>query len=254
MAAVLTETHLATWAAQGWLHLPSALSAGAVAELDQWVREVEGWSSADGPGMHHFEQTEHGPAIARSEDFDPNHHGLSSFLRTGILADVLASLFGEPAVLFKEKINYKHPGGAGFAPHQDATAYRFVDHHISVMVPLDPATVESGCLYFAPIEPAAIANTDGRMDPAWVDAATWTAAPVEPGDLVFFDSYTPHYSGPNTSDRSRRVMYLTYNAASHGDFRQQYYDDKKALLADAGDGDRVRISVNDDFLGIPVSP
>ncbi|MEM7339210.1 MAG: phytanoyl-CoA dioxygenase family protein [Actinomycetota bacterium] len=249
---MLTDAQRATWRAQGWLHIPAALAVDAVADLDSWIREVEGWSTTDGPGMHHFEQTETGPAIARSEDFDPHHESLSAFLRTGLLIDVLAELFGEPAVLFKEKINYKQPGGAGFAPHQDATAYRFVDHHISVMVPLDPATVESGCLFFAPIEPEAIANTEGRMAPAWVEAAEWTAAPVEPGDLVFFDSYTPHHSGTNNSDRSRRVMYLTYNAAARGDVRQRYYDDKKALLAEAGDGERVRISVNDDFLGVPV--
>ena len=52
-------------------------------------------------------------------------------------------------MLYKEKVNYKHPGGAGFAPHQGAPAYRFVDHHVSCMVPLDPATEASGCLWVA---------------------------------------------------------------------------------------------------------
>ena len=68
----------------------------------------------------------------------------------------------ERPVLFKEKINYKQPGGGGFAPHQDATAYRFVDHHISCMVPLDPATPASGCLYVAPGYAAGRLSTDER--------------------------------------------------------------------------------------------
>ena len=36
----------------------------------------------------------------------------------------VGELFGEPAVLFKEKINFKMPGGAGFKAHQDQQAGR----------------------------------------------------------------------------------------------------------------------------------
>ena len=32
--------------------------------------------------------------------------------------DVVSDLFDEPAVLFKEKINFKLPGGGGFLAHQ----------------------------------------------------------------------------------------------------------------------------------------
>ncbi|MDH4077137.1 MAG: phytanoyl-CoA dioxygenase family protein [Acidimicrobiia bacterium] len=47
----------------------------------------------------------------------------------------------------------------------------------------------------------------------------WRPVDVAAGDLVVFDSYTPHHSGPNTTDRPRRALYLTYNAASGGDMR-----------------------------------
>jgi hypothetical protein len=80
--------------------------------------------------------------------------------------------------------------------------------------------------------------------------------PLEPGDLLVFDSYTSHYSDTNTTDRSRRAAYLTYNAASLGDHRDRYYADKRAEFAhEGGDfgGERVRISITDDFLGRPVS-
>jgi ectoine hydroxylase-related dioxygenase (phytanoyl-CoA dioxygenase family) len=161
-------------------------------------------------------------------------------------------------VLFKEKINYKQPGGGGFAPHQDATAYRFVDHHISCMVPLDPATPASGCLYVARGYEAGRLPTDerGRIDATTADRLDWQPVPLEPGDLLFFDSYTPHHSDTNTTTRARRAAYLTYNAASLGDHRDRYYADKRAVFADQGgdfDGERVRISISDDFLGRPVS-
>lgn len=256
----LTPDQLDAWHDHGWLNLVGALDPTTVGDLVRWLDEVNAWSeSGDGPGIHHHEQTEHGPAIARSEHFADDHRELGAFLRGGTIADVLAQLFGEPPVLFKEKVNYKHPDGGGFAPHQDASAYRFVDHHISVMIPVDPATEASGCLWFAPGHTEGLLETNGRgrLTDAVVDRLLWRPLEAHPGDVVFFDSYAPHRSGTNTTDQARRVFYLTYNAASKGDFRDRYYRDKLAEFDRQGEtfGDeRVRISINDDFLGKPVTP
>jgi hypothetical protein len=263
----LTEADLDHWERYGWLAKPGLVDAELLADLRRWVDEVAAWSlpGAEGQGLHHFEQTGAGPALARSERFADDHDGLSRFVGGELLGDVLAELYGEPAVLFKEKINYKHPGGAGFAPHQDASAYRFVDHHISVMVPVDPATEQSGCLWFAVGDEIGerrfteLLSTDGRgriLD----EVAThlqWRPVAADPGDVVFFDSYAPHRSGTNTTDESRRVFYLTYNARSGGDNRLRYYADKEAEFERRGatfDDQRVRMSINDDFLGRPVEP
>lgn len=254
----LTDSERRSWDQRGYVVRRGALESDLVEALDRWVGQVDTWAHRPGgPGLHHFEATEHGPVLARSEDFDPHHAGLSTFMRTGTIPKLLAALFGEAAVLFKEKINFKAPGGGGFAPHQDSTAYRFAERHISVMVPLDEATIESGCLWFADTNVTSILpNTDGRIDPDWVAAHEWTPVEVSPGDLVAFDGLAPHRSETNHSDRSRRVMYLTYNRASDGDHRDRYYADKRAELDAAGDAGRsgnVLISINDDFLGKPVA-
>ena len=47
---------------------------------------------------------------------------------------------------------------------------------------------------------------------------------------MFFDSYVPHASKPNFTDAPRRLLYLTYNLASAGDHRAQYYADKHAAF------------------------
>ena len=249
----------AHWEVSGWVRLRAAVEPATIDDLRVAVDELTAWAGNDGPGLHHFEQTDHGPRIARSEHFADVHPMLGRFVRGPLIGDVLTELFGEPAVLFKEKVNYKHPGGGGFAPHQDATAYRFVDHHISVMVPLDPATVANGCLWFATErQPAPIPADDrGRVPAELVEQLTWRPVPARPGDLVIFDSYAPHYSETNTTRQPRRALYLTYNAASRGDFRRRYYEDKVAEFEREGDSfgnARVRISVSDDFLGKPVSP
>jgi len=250
-------TDVAFFRDHGWLVLAGAFDADAVTAFDAAVDQVAGWATTGGPGLHHFEQTDAGAVLARSEDFVPHHEVLRQQICEGLISDVLSDLFGEPAVLFKEKINYKHPGGGGFAPHQDAAAYRFVDHHISCMVPLDPATPESGCLYVAPGFGQGRLPTDhrGRIDEAHAATLDWKPVTLEPGDLLFFDSYTPHFSETNTTTRSRRAAYLTYNAASLGDFRGRYYADKRTEFKSAAgdfDGERVRISISDDFLGRPV--
>ena len=253
----LSAEHTQQWAETGRLVLRAQLDAETMTLLARWAGQIERWASRpEGPGMHHFEKTPSGPRVARSEDFDPHHGGMSRFLRSGLVVDVLTQLFGEAPALFKEKINYKYPGGGGFAPHQDATAYRFVDHHISVMVPLDPSTIASGCLWFADdLVNETLPNTAGRIDPEWVDTHSWSPVEVYPGDVVFFDSYAPHRSETNIGEQRRRAMYVTYNAASRGDFRAEYYADKLEVFdADGavGESGKARISVNDDFLGIPV--
>ncbi len=254
---MIATADVAAFRRDGWLVVPAALTTTQLDALDEAVNRLEQWAVDGGPGLHHFEQTDAGAVLARSEDFVEDDPVLGDFIRSGIIVEVLAELFGEDAVLFKEKINYKQPGGGGFAPHQDATAYRFVDHHISCMVPLDPATPASGCLYVAPgYEAGQLATDDrGRIDAATAAQLDWQPVPLQPGDLLFFDSYTPHYSDTNTTARARRAAYLTYNAASLGDHRDRYYADKRAEFDHEGsdfEGERVRISITDDFLGKPV--
>jgi hypothetical protein len=45
--------------------------------------------------------------------------------------------------------------------------------------------------------------------------------------VAFFDCFTPHQSKPNLTDRPRRNIYLTFNRASAGDYREQYFADKR---------------------------
>jgi len=253
----LSSEQLADWRINGWITIRSLFDHKETADLSRWIDEIAAWADSSGTGLHHRELTPQGPTLARSEHFLEDHTPLAEVILGGSISDVLEQLFGEPAVLFKEKINYKHPGGAGFAYHQDATAYRFVDHHISCMVPVDPATVKSGTLYFAPGHTMGLMPTTpgGRIETAFAETLDWRPIEAMPGDVIFFDSHTPHYSGSNNSDRPRRAMYLTYNAASKGDHRDQYYADKLAEFATQGEsfgGERVRMSINDDFLGIPV--
>lgn len=236
----------------GWL-LTRTLDADGVAALRSWVDEVASWPD-DGDGwMHHRELTDHGPELCRSENLIPFHAGLRELLTTGPLLETASALLGQPAVLYKEKINYKLPGGAGYAPHQDAPAYPFIDAHVSCMVAIDDATVENGCLEVVEAMHHEVLPTDdgGCIAPEIVASATWRSVEVPAGSTLWFHSRTPHRSGPNESPHPRRALYPTYNALAEGDLRADYYAEKLARFrAEGGRADgKVQVSLINDFQG-----
>ena len=238
----------------GWVHVRSADGEAWARRLQAWADEVAAWP--DGGGwLHHRELTDTGPALCRTENLVPHHGGLRSLLCSGALVDVAGSLLGEPAVLYKDKLNYKLPGGAGYAAHQDAPAYRFVDVHVSCMVAIDGASQANGCLEVVSAAHHRLWLTDdaGCIRADVVESMVWEPVPVRAGDALWFHSRTPHRSGPNSSTRPRRALYPTYNALSEGDLREDYYRQKAAELAGASPaGDRVTVSLIGDFQGRPV--
>jgi hypothetical protein len=242
------------FAEHGWL-LTSSLGDTSVDELQSYVDEVSSWPDADGEWLHYRELTDDGPALCRTENFVPFHPGLRSLLTDGPLLDVASGLLGEPAVLYKEKINYKLPGGAGFAAHQDAPAYRFVATHVSCMVAVDDATADNGCLEVVSGMHQELLPTDdvGCVRGDLAASYDWLTVPVKAGETLWFHSRTPHRSGPNHSTRPRRALYPTYNAASEGDLREAYYRKKLDELAAIDSAGTVQVSLIGDFQGRPVT-
>src|SRR5262249_4776513 len=143
--------------------------------------------------------------IQRIENFCPFHDRFDRLMNAGKLSAAATALFGEPAVLFKDKINFKMPGGEGFKPHQDQQAgwSRYASLFITALVAIDDATPENGCL-----EIASGQHRRGLLGPEWrpLEAGDMEGFALEPlptlaGDVVFFDSYVPHGSRPNLTDQ-----------------------------------------------------
>jgi 2-aminoethylphosphonate dioxygenase len=246
MAPPSSVDDVAHFREHGWLLIRDGVDAG---ELVRWVDEVAAWPDDAGEWLHHRELTDNGPQLCRSENFVPFHEGLRSLLTTGPMLQTASALLGEPAVLYKEKINYKLPGGAGYAPHQDAPAYPFVESHVSCMVAVDDASVGNGCLEVAsgchehllPVDDVGCIRADVAA------ALPWAPVEVSAGETLWFHSRTPHRSGPNLGPRPRRALYPTYNALAEGDLRGAYYDEKRTALAGSD-----AVSLIGDFQGRPV--
>jgi hypothetical protein len=218
----------------GWVRLPAFLSASETHDVQRWTDEIAAWPETPGKWMRYYEKRPdgRGKMLARIENFVPHHEGLARLLTTGRVSDVLAECCGEPVVLFKDKINFKYPGGAAFTPHQDYPAYvNFgVGHHLTLMVPVDPFTLENGCLVMAldacerKILPQ---NPDGTVREDALAGLATVPLLAEPGDVIVFDAWVPHWSGRNESQAPRRSYYMTFNPAAAGDHRAAYYARKR---------------------------
>ncbi len=232
-ASAITPAMKGSWEENGFLRVRSFFEPSEVAVLRRAVAEVSQWPADGGEWLHHFERTGSGVRLSRSENFVPFQKDLHDLLTGGKVVDSVSGLMGEPAVLYKEKINYKYPGGGGYAAHQDAPAYEFVDYHVTCLISVDPATPENGCLFFSPgLHRRGFVALDehGCIEEAAAARMEWVPVPTDPGDILFFGSYAPHHSPPNNTGQPRRLLYVTYNALSAGDLRERYYEDKLAAM------------------------
>lgn len=234
----LTEEQLKFWNDNGFLVVKDYFTDAQKSELVEWVEDLESRPETAGKWMKYFEKPANNPngrQLCRVENFLQFHEGFDNLLRGEKVIGILTELMDEPAVLFKEKINFKLPGGNGFLPHQDAPAFTSFKqtYHITMMVSIDASNVENGCLKMASgmhKEGMLPTAPDGTVDPEFAKTLEWQYLETEPGDMVFFDSYIPHMSDANTSSRPRRAMYITYNKESEGSYRDKYYEEKRAVF------------------------
>lgn len=239
------------WHTHGWLAITGLLNDHVRSALPNWVNEVSQPVTGPQQRLHYYEQGEGSRLLCRTERFIEDHADLAALLTTGAIVDVAGQLMGEPARLYKEKINYKAPGGAGFAPHQDATAYDFVTRNVTCLIAVDAMTLDNGCLEFSSHSDWTLLpqDSDGCLDRDYALSLTWVPATLQPGDMVFFTSFVPHRSGPNLSFHPRRALYITYSAAAEGDLRAKYYQERQQRIAAAKSDGKVRISTIGHFQG-----
>lgn len=228
---VLTAQQVAAFAATGCLVVRTGFDAGAVREVGRWCDEL--LALPEEPGKHwvFHEKSLLDPGrdlVSRIEYIAPFHNGFA------VLAEALRApvgqLLGEAALLFKEKVNFKMPGGEGFKAHQDAQAgwTAYASFFVTAALCIDEATEQNGCLQLAAGQhKRGLSRLWEPLGEEEMRGMEFRPCPTAPGDLVFLDSYAPHVSQPNLSDGMRRFYFATYNRRSEGDHLARYYADKR---------------------------
>ncbi|MSP80918.1 MAG: phytanoyl-CoA dioxygenase family protein [Rhodospirillales bacterium] len=227
---ILTQDQIDVFYNTGALVVRGAFSPAEAKRIQKWTDELAALPEAPGRQWVFHEKSLKDPThklISRIEYIHPFHAGFKELAEA--LRAPVGQLLDEEAVLFKEKVNFKMPGGDGFKPHQDSQAGwdTYVDFFISVLVSIDEATVENGCIeIISGGHKRGLSRSWEPMTKSDLAGMKFVHVPTKPGDLIFFDCYAPHQSQPNLSDKTRRLYYATYNKLSAGDHQAEYYADK----------------------------
>ncbi len=218
----------------GFLVRRQLYSTEEVAKLGTAIDEIAAREPRPGREMVYLEDSNRQSGeriLSRIENFAGFHSVLGDVVEDQRLVEPLTALFGEAPTLFKDKINFKRAGGAGFEPHQDIQPGwdDYAPYYISVLITVDQSTIDNGCL-----ELAAGHHLRGMLGEKWkplteeqMVGVDFEPFPTAPGDVVFFDCFTPHRSRANRTDSDRRNLYLTYNRRSDGDHRAEYFANKR---------------------------
>jgi ectoine hydroxylase-related dioxygenase (phytanoyl-CoA dioxygenase family) len=243
------ETH-------GYVIARGLLTREELAAVDRETARIAAADGEDNGAFYYSEPNAAEPGkkiIRRIERVGAASKVLDSIFRAEKIAGAVSELFGEPAVLFKDKLNLKLPGGGGFKAHVDGHFWwtdargvtrrgwgEYATSFYNALVSVDAATTENGCLQIASLQDTfahvgrtfdqIIANVEGRGPdiPARLMASV-TMRPIEtePGDVLFFDWRCIHGSDANRSGQQRRILYSTYNKQSEGDHLAAYYEGKR---------------------------
>jgi hypothetical protein len=131
----------------------------------------------------------------------------------------------EELSLFSDKLNLKRPGGAPFPWHQEGPYWAHgaeqLEATVSVLIYLDEATTENGCLWVIPgsHRRGALEGLEDRgvigalyTDVDLVEGEAFAVA-LPAGSVVWFHRDLVHGSQSNRSHAARRVFVLAYQPA-----------------------------------------
>jgi len=249
-AAGLSAAERQGWERDGFFVRRRVFAAGEVEELRAAAERVAARArleAGDGrryavDGNRYCEtasatiQFEHEPGSETIRVIEPLHSLDARFDRLvddPRLVLPMQELVGAPSVsLFTDKLNLKRPReGSRFRWHQDSPYWahfcRHLDRLPNVLVALDDASEENGCLrviagsHTRGCLPGCSDGVLGPLftDPACFDLSRQVPAVMPAGSALFFSPHSVHGSEPNRSDAPRRALVLTYQPAGHRMFR-----------------------------------
>jgi ectoine hydroxylase-related dioxygenase (phytanoyl-CoA dioxygenase family) len=224
--ATIDATHASRYHADGFLVARQVFGPDRIAELDAEAERLRSrLDLIDQDNIRCRWQNHVTTGECRFDCFDPVID-LSAVCaraaRDPKLLEIIGALYGEPAHLFKDKLIFKPAGALGYQLHQDYISWTsFPTTFLTAIVAIDGADGSNGATEVFPgyHRQGCLTPRDGmyhQLPDDAIDLSTGVVLDLAPGDVAIFSGYTPHRSGPNLSAQSRRLLYLSYNAASDG--------------------------------------
>ena len=226
----LSEDDFYKWSKDGYIKIKSFFDKNNAIQISNYIDEIASWDDVEDKWMKWYEVGQNNTKmVSRVENFLDYHLQIKKILlEDSKISIILKKLIGEEVFLFKEKVNIKFP----YVPHQDIYDTNFRETDVVVMIAVDSANENNGCLKVCGNgeHKKGIIGTgkNGRIHPDVYNKYEWEVMDCDPGDIVIFDSYVPHYSEPNSSENSRRAIFMSFKKTSSNGFtREEYYNNKR---------------------------
>lgn len=232
------EVDVASYAAEGWVVVRSLLDADETAALQRATDELEAMAARferdTAVGRVYFEvQSASGrkrePAVrpgALRKITSPSRAmpAFRALRESERIVQIIAALGVASARCVVDQVNPKAAVvGTGFPFHQDAAFLHGVARRdleafggVNVVVALDPADARNGGFtVLGGTHEGGLVEGQFRYDASQslehrFDASRRAVPTLAPGDAVFFSPWLAHGSGPNRSDRRRRLATLWF--------------------------------------------
>ncbi|WP_433157470.1 phytanoyl-CoA dioxygenase family protein [Kribbella sp. CA-247076] len=221
LTSLVTREHLAQFRDEGYFVLDRVLTdeqlellrGGAQYSIDKLDAAMDA-AGTDSLGINHRGKRYFSSMIYQDRP------ELRQFLFSDTMAEICRATLGDQAYLFWEQYVIKagDPNTA-FAWHQDS-GYVHEDHepYLTCWIALDDVTEENGSVYLLPYSRSGIRSYIKHLrDPELNDMVCYFGSdPGIPmtaaaGSIVVFSSVVIHRSGPNLTDRNRRVYIAQYS-------------------------------------------
>lgn len=232
------EVDVASYAAEGWVVVRSLVDAESVAALQQATDELEAVAAAfvrdTAVGRVYYEVQsasgrKHEPAVfpgALRKITSPSKASpaFRKLRHNERIVEVAAVLGVAAARCVVDQVNPKLPiFGTGFPFHQDAgflhgVALRNLEAFggVNVVVALDAADAGNGgftvlgATHTSGLVPGQYRYDASQTLDRLFDTSRRAEPALAPGDAVFFSPWLAHGSGPNGSERRRRIVTLWF--------------------------------------------
>ena len=228
----LTVEERAFYDANGYVLKKGLIPDEWIASVDREIeglheRMAEGEVEEVGVSWEEFEDSKLPKRIRQLMHSEVVSPTLNKVLRCEAILDIIEDLMGQDISLFHSKLLMKAANDGTAIPwHQDYAYWKKEDNKplmVNCQLAIDGADLENGCIQFIPgshtwgLQKHERAQTSfGVFLPGhYQERKDAVSVEMAPGDGVFFSALTIHGSGPNGSDRDRRMNTFAYNVTGN---------------------------------------
>lgn len=225
----MESTHKTNYYDKGFIELNSIIHKETIVDINSEIERI----ITDFPELCTFENWAKGNddyVLHKISKFTEKSNVFWNVAYNSKIISIIEEILDEPCFLCTDKINFKLSGGRGFYPHQDMSGIwsNYVKNIISVFIAIDDSNEHNGCLQVAEgwHKKGLLGDKMCQIKEPNLSLLNFKNLIQKSGDIIIFDGFLPHQSMKNFSSSSRRILLLTYNRKSEGNYRELFLDGK----------------------------